>query len=149
MRRLFTVTLVVALMGSPLMACSNDSTSDGEGGASISDGNGADMLVFTDPTTPIAVVPGQQFAVRLESNPATGYAWSATEGPSAEQVAVVEGEAMTEATDEANGLVGVPGTSTFVFQAINSGSTQVTFTYARPADPTDNPSVTTFTINVS
>jgi predicted secreted protein len=147
MRRMFTVTLLVTVLAGSLVACGSDS-SDSEDEATGT-GNGPDMLVFTDASTPIAVVTGQEFAIRLESNATTGYEWAITEGPSADQVRVLESEGMTEAGENTNGLAGVPGTSTFVFEANSSGSTQVSFTYARPTDPEDNPTVTTFTINVS
>jgi predicted secreted protein len=146
-RILATAVLAVVLVGS-LVSCGSDNGGDDAAGSDGS-GNGAQMLVFQDEATPIAVVPGQEFAIRLESNSTTGYEWTMTEAPNAELVEVLEGEGMTEESQNTSGLVGVPGSTTFVFLAKASGSTPVAFTYARAFDPSDNPTAAAFTINVS
>jgi predicted secreted protein len=147
-RRLLVATTLAVLLGGTLVACGGDGDNSAADGEDRS-GNGANMLVFQDPATPIAVVPGQEFAIRVVSNASTGYAWSITQPPSAELVEVLEREGMTEADQSTNGLVGVPGTTTFVFKAKASGTTQIELTYARSFDSADSPTVESFTVNVS
>jgi predicted secreted protein len=149
-RKMLTSTVLILALGASLLGCGSDGTDTGTGNVrSIKgDGNGAEMLVFKDPAAPIPVVAGQEFAIRLEQNASSGYEWTMTTPPS-ELVQVLEGEGLTSADDQVRGLVGVPGTTTFVFKAKASGTTPIEFTSARPSDPTDSPTVARFTINVS
>ena len=141
MRRL-GVAMVAVLAVAGLAACGSDDTPE-------QDTSTPSVLVFSDPATPIAVVPMQEFGIRVESNASTGYEWTITTPPDAALVEVITAEGNAQAPSTAEGVVGAPGSTTFEFKALASGTTEVVLTYARPFDPTDNPTTETFTINVS
>jgi len=103
--------------------------------------------VFTDPGEPVNVRAGESFAIRLESNPTTGYSWTVTGVPQATVAALVDPEGTFEEPD--SGAMGAPGFQVFDFDAVASGTTEVEFTYARSFDPEDNPTVTTVTVTVT
>jgi predicted secreted protein len=143
------VALSALLAAGGLTACGGDDESGGETTTTTAtDTTTPKMLTFSDPALPIAVVRGQEFAIELESNASTGYVWTITTPPDPALVETLTPEGNTQA-HSASGGVGAPGSTIFEFKGEASGSTPVTFTYARPSAPDENPSSTTFTINVS
>lgn len=153
MRRRGAVAAAIAvsavLVVGGLTACGGDDESGGDTTTtSASDTTTPKVLTFSDPALPIAVVRGQEFAIELESNASTGYVWTISSPPDPALVEVLTPEGNTQAPSTGGG-VGAPGSTIFEFKGRASGSTPVTFTYARPSAPEENPSSTTFTINVS
>ncbi|HJJ30648.1 MAG TPA: protease inhibitor I42 family protein [Methanocorpusculum sp.] len=69
---------------------------------------------------------GDTFTVTLPSNPSTGYSWYATE---AANLKCVESSAAAE-----SGLVGAPGSQTFVFSAEKEGTYLIELTYKRAGE---------------
>lgn len=103
-------------------------------------------MVFSDSGSPVDVVTGQDFVIRLVANPSTGYVWNVSVEPDQSVVTLVNAEGSYEAPDQS--LPGASGFQLFDVVAVGPGSTQVQFTYARPFDPNDNPTIETFTIEV-
>jgi len=149
MRRGIVIAVAILALGG-LAACGGDETSDGGGTTTTSapDTTTPKPLTFSDPALPIVVVRGQEFAIELESNPSTGFAWSITTPPDPALVEVLTPEGNTQAPS-ADGGVGAPGSTIFEFEGKASGSATVTFTYARPNAPEEDATTQTFTINVS
>jgi inhibitor of cysteine peptidase len=83
------------------------------------------VLDQTDVGTEVSVEVGEQFEVRLESNPTTGYAWQVVEQPDA--VTLVSSE--YEAPDTS--LVGAGGVEAFVFEGASAGSGELRLEYLR------------------
>lgn len=94
------VSLIVVVLWSMSAAC----------------GDEGDVLVLTDDETgsEIEVGSGEQFEVRLDSTPSTGYSWQISEMTSPEFV-VLESQTHVAADTD---LVGVAGTDVFVFTAV-------------------------------
>lgn len=73
---------------------------------------------------------GQVMSISLESNPSTGYSWSATSSDPAVMMQMGEPE-MQEPTASATPVVGAPGMATLYFQAVKSGAATITLNYQR------------------
>jgi inhibitor of cysteine peptidase len=98
-----------------LVACGSD---DDAGGA-------RQVLDSGDVGTEITVGVGEQFEVRLESNPTTGYAWQVVEQPDAIELVSSEFEAPDTS------LVGAGGVEVFVFEGASTGSGTLRLEYVR------------------
>lgn len=141
MKRLLIVSVaVVALLGAAA-ACSSDSDD--------AKTNNGDALTFSDPSKTIEVTEGDTFTIKLESTPGTGYEWSVTGEPDSAVATLNDPEGVFTDASNDDGRVGAPGTTAFTLTATGPGTTDVTFTYARPFDPDDDPKEDTFTIKVS
>ncbi len=73
---------------------------------------------------------GEVMSISLESNASTGYAWTAKISDTAVVVQMGEPE-YTEPASTGTPLVGAPGTQTFYFQAVDTGTATITLDYAR------------------
>jgi len=73
---------------------------------------------------------GEVMSISFESNPSTGYAWTAKISNTAVVVQMGEPE-FTEPTQSSTPLVGASGTQTFYFQAVDTGTATITLDYAR------------------
>lgn len=78
---------------------------------------------------PLSLQVGQQFILRLPSNPTTGFRWLLRD--SAPQVLQSLGPEVYTNPEDA-GLVGSAGVSTWRFQVAKAGSGQLALTYERP-----------------
>jgi inhibitor of cysteine peptidase len=109
------VPLVVVVVWSMAAACGGD----------------GDVLVLTDAETgsEIEVDSGEQFEVRLDSNPSTGYSWQISEMTTPELV-VLESQTHVAADTD---LVGAAGTDVFVFTAVG-GAGVLRLEYIRSFD---------------
>lgn len=141
-RILILMTAVLAIT-SGITACSSDSDDTGTTTTT------AKILAFKDAATPIAVVPGQNFSISLATTAGTGFEWTISSQPDPDLVTVVQAQGTVKPGDNADDAVGTTGVTVFDFTAKASGTTEITFTYARPSDPEDDPRSETFTINVS
>ncbi len=73
---------------------------------------------------------GEVLSITLESNPSTGYAWYATIADTSVAVQMGEPE-YASPTESTTPVVGAAGTQTFMFQAIETGTTMITLDYKR------------------
>ncbi len=70
------------------------------------------------------VAVGDSFSFSLDSNPTTGYAWSAHFDPEYLELADTEYEPSSD-------LIGAGGVESFEFQALQEGDTVITMVYER------------------
>jgi len=88
------------------------------------------VTTYTDEKTPITVNVGQQFAIALNSNPSTGYVWTAQF-----DAKVLSQAGKTFESSQATPMPGSGGTDRFVFQGLTAGTIDLKFSYARSFDP--------------
>lgn len=74
----------------------------------------------------VTVEQGGEFSITLASNPTTGYGWESSYD---ELYVQLIGEEFIPGSEE---LVGAGGEETFTFGALQSGTTEITFSYIRP-----------------
>ena len=116
-----SVVVGLALVG--LAGCGGG---DSDGGTSGGKADGSAAKVY-GPGDSISVAKGQTFVIALESNPTTGYVWTAAANPNA---TIVKSEMATSST-----LVGAAGTQQLTFRAAAKGSSTLTLSYARSFEP--------------
>ena len=94
-------------------------------------------MIFTDADsgTEIALSSGEEFTLRLESNPSTGFQWVIPTESLPIMVTVNEGD-FEAPTDT---LVGSPGTQVFTVAADDEGAGVLRFEYVRSFDETAIP----------
>ena len=92
-------------------------------------GCGGGVQIYADPAQRINVSANQEFAIVLESNPTTGYAWEASHDENMLKLVESKYEAAKGAEE---GLVGTGGVDYFRFKALKAGETEITMTYKRP-----------------
>ncbi len=99
----------------------------------------------SDPSVPIQVEAGARFAIRLESNPSTGYSWRLAR-PLDERV-VRALSSIYEPPE--NPVPGAGGWERWLFAAVTPGRAQIDLEYVRPWE-TDVPPARTasFTVEV-
>lgn len=83
----------------------------------------------------IKVRVGEEFEIRLKSNPTTGYSWTMREPPD---------EAVVVITDKAfiapgSGRLGAPGEELWKLKAVGKGKTRISFEYRRSFEPDKPP----------
>lgn len=76
----------------------------------------------------------QTMKLALDSNPTTGYSWTLTQDP---ELFEVSDEYIENAHEE--GMVGVGGQQVFTLTPKESGTTDLTFIYARPWETEKDP----------
>ena len=99
--------------------------------------------VFTDASQPVAVDAGEEFFIALGSNVTTGYSWSQAIADG--KIVAYEGNVYQ---NPSNGLMGAGGQQIFIYHANRTGTTTLTFSYARPFEP-NAPPAKTLTFNVT
>lgn len=99
----------------------------------------------TAPQTEPYTVSGTAVEFRFDSNPTTGYGWTAD----------VDGDCVTLTKDEyvqdaaAPGMAGVGGTQYYTFTAAHPGAATVTFIYARSWETTESDRTVTAVLTVA
>lgn len=101
-----------------------------------SDDESVQVFDENDVGTDVSVEVGEQFEVRLESNPTTGYGWQVVEQP--DSITLVSSE--FEAPDTS--LVGAGGVEAFVFEGASAGSGDLRLEYVRSFDDPPDPAET-------
>ena len=76
----------------------------------------------------LTVKVNEKFKIGLESNPSTGYHWSANFDSGF--LKLVKSKYIPPKDDDL--IAGQPGTQKFVFKALKPGETDITLNYARP-----------------
>ncbi len=94
----------------------------------------------------IALKQSQTLAIRLESNPGTGYGWEIAECDTA--VLQSQGEATFEQARPNQNLVGAGGWQTFQFKPEKAGQTTVKLIYHRPWEKDVEP-IKTYAVQVT
>src|SRR5262245_20690349 len=107
MRKLTALTMILFL-GVAVAACGDDS-----GGSS------SDVPEYTDDSSPIEVSVGDEFAIRLESNPSTGYSWELQKQLD-ESIVESVGDSEFEGTTDAPGA---GGDEILTYKAVGEGTT--------------------------
>ncbi len=95
-------------------------------------------LTVADDGRQIEIGKGQMLAVTLEANPSTGYRWDWV--PTEAGILKQSGEAEF-AQGNAKGLVGATELQTLLFEAADSGTTQLQLVYHRPWEEDADPGV--------
>jgi inhibitor of cysteine peptidase len=102
------------------------------------------VLLESDAAAPITINVGEEFFIALESNPTTGYSWTQQTGDG--NVLAYEGNVRQNPNPT---IPGAGGQQIFIYHANRSGTSTITFQYARPFEPNNAPGkMVTFTITV-
>lgn len=93
------------------------------------------VVLNDDANCPLSLQRGQTLILTLPSNPTTGYRWTLRD-VSAEQLKSLGPEVFSSPQ---NDLIGGDGTSTWRFEAADSGSGRLYLTYQRPWETDTEP----------
>lgn len=91
-------------------------------------GGGATANVIVEPY-PATLPTTEELSIRLGSNPSTGFSWVVDFD---KQYIELISEEFEENGGGASGLVGAPGKQVFKFKGIQTGQTDIIFSYIRP-----------------
>lgn len=83
---------------------------------------------FTDPSTPIKAILGEEFVIALDANPTTGYSWRFSGKFDESILQLVESKFQAPGTQ----LKGAGGTRIYILKAIGRGKATVSLEYLRP-----------------
>lgn len=111
-------------------------------------GSAAELLVEKDASgSEVTLSAGQTLAVKLESNPTTGYGWHIVEVD--ETVLQSQGDPeYTQADTQGTPMVGVGGWEVLRFTAQKSGTTTLKLGYSRSFEPDVAP-IEEFTLTIT
>ena len=101
-------------------------------------------LTMADNGKPVALKIGESLAIRLDSNPSTGYSWQFI--PMKHAILELAGEPAY--SPPAQPLPGAGGQHTFRFVAVGAGRATLTLAYRRSFEPNAAPAQT-FTVHVT
>lgn len=113
-----TAALLVSLLAFALLPTATASAANDTG------------LVVTQLPAQVRLVPGESITLTLSTNRTTGYTWSAKVGGKVKSVKVSDGRYTAPQSPE--GMVGVPGTTTWTIDAIRPGTATVTIRSTPP-----------------
>lgn len=82
---------------------------------------------YLNPSEPIHALLGNSFAIRIRSNPTTGYGWQLANQPDASIIRLITNQFLPPASK----LLGAGGHEIWTFQAIGRGRTQINMQYIR------------------
>ena len=80
-----------------------------------------------DMTNTIKATPGEEFVIKLDANPTTGYEWQLAKPIDDSKIKLINSEYVPDMTS----LVGSGGTSVWTFKALQVGKAQLSFKYFR------------------
>ena len=113
----------------------------------INEGNQEPTKEYSDPNTPIDVKKGEDFLIVMESNPSTGYNWELAEEI---DTSILRPETVRFGAPAKEDEVGAPVNEYWLFDALEAGSTKISFKYVRPWEKDVEPEKTAvFTVNVT
>lgn len=101
-------------------------------------------LISQDPGVPIKIQLGEDFSIRLASNPSTGFLWKMTLPEDQKTVKFLGSEHVI--SEEV--MPGVPGEEVFKFKALTVGEIKIDFVYERPWETKEAPTRKIFTVLV-
>ncbi len=106
--------------------------------------SGSAMVQVSESQENIEVKNGQEFTIKMVSNPSTGYTWSVSDSYDKN---IVEKVSNTfKASD--SGMSGAPGEDSWVFKGVGKGSTKLEFKYARSWEASSSDKNKTFSVTV-
>ena len=79
-------------------------------------------------TNMIKTTPGEEFVIKLDANPTTGYEWQLVQSIDDSLVKFVNSHYVPDMTS----LLGSGGKSVWTFKAVRAGKAQISFKYIRP-----------------
>ena len=100
---------------------------------------------YTKQDKPIEITIGQQFAIKLVSNPTTGYGWQLSKSLDEKVVSLLTNTYVQKKIDTR--MVSVGGHETWTFKAVGQGKTDISMQYLRPWEK-DVPAVETNVFSV-
>lgn len=103
-------------------------------------------ITFADKNSTLRLEKGVLLRLKLESNPTTGYQWVLSEYT--DTGIIFQKDYIFSEKDENEELVGVGGIEIFVFEAINSGKTELILSYIRPWEKEEPKEEFIFKINI-
>lgn len=106
----------------------------GSGAASAAPAATGPTLIVRDLPAQVRLVPGERVRIVLSTNRTTGYTWKAEGGcctKDDKNIARVS-KGVYRAPDSTNGMVGVPGTTTWTVVALRPGTTQIQIVTSPP-----------------
>lgn len=91
-------------------------------------------LIVRDLPAQVRLVPGERVKIVLETNRTTGYTWEASGGCcNADDKAIARvSKGKYTAPENTGGMVGVPGSTTWVVTAVRPGTTEIVVTTRPP-----------------
>ncbi len=101
------------------------------------------VITEADNGTSISLKKGENFTLKLRENPTTGYSW---ELYLSEGLSIISDEYTQDPAPE--GYTGVPGTHSWIIEAVGQGNQQVNGIYKRPWESTTG-TEKTFILNVT
>jgi len=96
------------------------------------------MVEYLSPGETVALNSGCRFAVRMHSNPTTGYGWQLAKPLDEKIVVLVTNDYIHPDTR----LIGAGGNEVWIFKAVGRGQVTITLKYVRPWEE-DQPPVKT------
>ena len=86
------------------------------------------MEEYLGPGATVALNSGCRFAVRMRSNPTTGYGWQLAKPLDEKIVVLVTNDYIQPGT----GLIGAGGNEVWIFKAVGRGQLEIALKYVRP-----------------
>ncbi len=102
------------------------------GGALGQEAKSSVAVTGTDSGRAVNLKTGDTLAVRLASNPSTGYSWEVSEGKA--DVLLEKNKVFEQGA--ADSSPGTGGTDVWMFEAVKEGKQKLTFIYRRPWEKT-------------
>ena len=123
-----TKRIIVA--ASTVLLMSSAAVMTGSSASAKSDGT----LIVRDLPASVRLVPGEKVKIILPTNKTTGYSWTANGGCCTSSGATIAkvSKGVYAAPDNANGMVGVPGQTTWTVTAQRTGKTAITVVTSPP-----------------
>jgi inhibitor of cysteine peptidase len=125
---------MIMFLGVAVVACGDDG------------GSSSDVTEYTDDSQPIDVSVGDEFKIRLESNPGTGYSWE-LQKPLDESIVKAVGN--SEFEQGSTDAPGAPGDEVLTYEAVGAGTTKIRLGYERSFENKPPTDTKTFTVEVS
>jgi len=132
MKRLFALTICLSLAA---LGCSEK----------LSRTETRMIKEYTKQDKPIEITIGQQFAIKLVSNPTTGYGWQLSKSLDEKVVSLLTNTYVQKKTDTR--MVSVGGHEVWTFRAVGQGKSEIDMKYVRPWEK-DVPAVETNVFSV-
>lgn len=99
-------------------------TSIKPGGNEMTDGKKTD----NQQSDTIETIPGIEFSIKLRAALGTGNRWMLDDSLDKNYLTLISSNTITDSTE----MAGKPDLQTFIFKAIKSGTTNISFVYKRP-----------------
>ena len=137
-----TLTLAVASCSQETIKMTTNDNSMQAGATNVSDK--IEKEEYLNPDEPIKVKAGQNFTIKMQSNPTTGYGWQLSKAD--EKIVQFVTNAYIPPDSK---LMGAGGHEVWTFKAVGEGATEISMQYVRPWEKDQPPARTNvFTVVV-